>query len=101
MSEDNFVIVKNAVLLNRKEIQAREWRNYIINNWNTLTEHLNNATILIIAGRHGKQSGAIGPKDDSLFETHQKQVKAELNLKTKNNLQTLQKLLIVLGGNYE
>ena len=75
MADENFVIEKNAVLLNKKEIQAREWRNYIINNWDTLTEHLENATILIIAGRHGKRSGAIGPYEDTLFVTHQRQVR--------------------------
>ena len=77
--EDNFVVEKSAVLLNKRKIAAREWKNYIIDNWDQLTQHLQSgATILILAGRHGDESGSIGPSDKNLISTHAKQVKLDL-----------------------
>ena len=83
MEDDgDFIVLKNAILLNRREVAAREWRNFILENWQKLTEHLENATILMIAGRHGKESGDIGPYQDTLLWTHEQQVKImEKNLK--------------------
>ena len=83
MEDDgDFIVLKNAILLNRREVAAREWRNFILENWQKLTEHLENATIMLIAGRHGKASGDIGPYQDSLLWTHEQQVKImEKNLK--------------------
>ena len=72
--DDNFVVQKNAVLLNKRGIQAREWRNYIIENWDRLTENLKDAVILIITGRHGKSDGSIGHYDENVVQTHLGQV---------------------------
>ena len=70
----NFVVVKNAVMLNKRKVQAREWRNYLKKNWNELTQNLHDATILILAGRHGNEDGTIGPVEEVLIENHEKQV---------------------------
>ena len=57
MEDDgDFIVLKNAILLNRREVAAREWRNFILENWQKLTEHLENATILMIHTRRLSQN---------------------------------------------
>ena len=71
----NLIVQKSAILLNNREVQVREWLNYLIDNWASLTESLRDSTILIFAGRHGMESGMIGPSDDSLIPQHEKLVR--------------------------
>ena len=52
--------LKSSVLLSSTEVQARQWMKYLKEHWKDLTIGLHNATILILAGRHGQESGAIG-----------------------------------------
>ena len=47
---------------------------YLKKNWVNLTDDLREATILLLAGRHGLKTGRIGPKDDNLIEWHQRLV---------------------------
>ena len=70
----DFIVLKNAILLNTDEVQVREWRNFIIEKWQKLTEHLVNATILLVGGRHGKESGEIGPPGENVMYNLEKQV---------------------------
>ena len=44
---------------------------YLKKNWKELTTGLHNATILILAGRHGDEDGSIGPTDKFLMYNHQ------------------------------
>ena len=53
-------IYKGSVLLINREVQVIEWLDYLKDNLENLTDGLKNATILILAGRHGKEDGAIG-----------------------------------------
>ena len=53
-------IHKGSVLLVNRKVQVREWAGYLENNLEDLTYGLKNATILILAGRHGREDGAIG-----------------------------------------
>ena len=53
-------IHKGSVLLVNRKVQVREWAGYLENNLEDLTYGLKNATILILAGRHGKENGTIG-----------------------------------------
>ena len=71
----NLIIVKNAVLLNKRRVQAREWLKYFKKNWNELTQNLRNATILILAGRHGNEDGTIGPVEEALMYNHERLVR--------------------------
>ena len=71
----NLIVQKSAILLNNREVQVREWLNYLIDNWVSLTESLRDFTILILAGRHGMEDGMIGPCDDSLIPQHEKLVR--------------------------
>ena len=64
-----------AVLLNKWEVATIQWSLYVRNNWDRLTENLRDATILLLAGRHGLKSGRIGPKDDRVIVWHQNMVK--------------------------
>ena len=66
---------KGAVLLNKQKVETIEWLHYVKNNWDRLTENLRDATILLLAGRHGLESSRIGPKDDRVIVWHQKMVK--------------------------
>ena len=66
---------KGAVLLNKQEVETIEWLHYVKNNWDRLTENLRDATILLLAGRHGLESSRIGPKDDRVIVWHQRMVK--------------------------
>ena len=52
--------LKSSVLLSSTEVQARQWMKYLKEHWKDLTIGLHNATILILTGRHGQESGAIG-----------------------------------------
>ena len=65
---------KGAVLLNKTSVQPREWSQYLKKNWVKLTEDLRDATILLLAGRHGLETGRIGPKDDRIIDWHQRLV---------------------------
>ena len=75
MADSNKTMLKCAVLLNKREIQAIEWRHFMEDNWNELTAHLRDATILVLTGRHGNESGLIGPAEDFLTEEQVQQVR--------------------------
>ena len=64
-------VQKAAVLLNKGEVQAVDWMDYLKKNWEELTAGLHNATILILAGRHGDEDGSIGPTDKFIMYNHQ------------------------------
>ena len=69
----NLVEIKCAVLLNKRKVQIREWRNYLTKRWETLTKDLKNTTVLILAGRHGEDDGKIAiiqGNEDDLLEGH-------------------------------
>ena len=51
---------KKSLLLSDRQVQAREWLKLLKKDWEDLTYGLQNATILILAGRHGQEDGAIG-----------------------------------------
>ena len=51
---------KKSLLLSDRQVQAREWLKLLKKDWKDLTSGLHNATILILAGRHGQEDGAIG-----------------------------------------
>ena len=72
--EPNLKCYKGAVLLNKWEVSTLEWSLYVRKNWDRLTENLRDATILLLAGRHGLKSGRIGPKDDRVIVWHQNMV---------------------------
>ena len=74
-SDDNLTVVKNAVLLNKGEVQVREWLKYFKENWHDLTQNLRNATIVILAERHGNEDGSIGPSENVLMLNHEKFVR--------------------------
>ena len=71
----NLKVLKYAVLLNKSEIQVREWRSYMEKNWAELTAHLRNATILFLTGRHGQEDGSIGDQDDNVTRNQIQQVR--------------------------
>ena len=75
----NLILQKSAILLNNRKVQVREWLDYLIDNWASLTESLRDSTILILAGRHGMEDGMIGPSDDSLIPQHEKLVRFKKN----------------------
>ena len=75
----NLVEFKCAVLLNKRKVQIREWRNYLTKRWETLTKGMKNATVLILAGRHGDDhdDGKIAPiqgNEDDVLEGHDEMV---------------------------
>ena len=53
---------KLAVFTCADEIDERQIRFYVINNWDTLTQGMDNSTILFIAGVHGLESGKLGTR---------------------------------------
>ena len=53
---------KLAVFTCNDEIDERQIRFYVIENWKTLTRGMDNSTILFIAGVHGYQTGKLGPR---------------------------------------
>ena len=74
-SNDNLKALKCAVLLNKTEVQAMQWRLYFEKNWKDLTAYLRNDTILILTGRHGSEDGSIGPQDEKVMENQIQQVR--------------------------
>ena len=72
--ENNQFDLKCAVLLNKKEVSPHEWKEYIEEHWERLSKNLKNSTVLILAGRHGKQDGTIGPYEDRVLRWHEKVV---------------------------
>ena len=55
---------KLAVFTCNDEIDERQIRFYVIHNWETLTQGMDNSTILFIAGVHGDETGKLGPNED-------------------------------------
>ena len=41
-------------------MQSKDWLMYLKQHWKDLTVGLHDATILILAGRHGNEDGSIG-----------------------------------------
>ena len=54
---------KLAVFTCNDEINELQIRYYVIKNWATLTQGMDNSTILFIAGVHGLKTGKLGPKE--------------------------------------
>ena len=54
---------KLAVFTCNDEINELQIRYYVIKNWVTLTQGMDNSTILFIAGVHGLKTGKLGPKE--------------------------------------
>ena len=52
---------KLAVFTCNDEIDERQIRFYVIDNWKTLTLGMDNSTILFLAGVHGYETGKLGP----------------------------------------
>ena len=73
--EENLRAQKCAVLLNKIEVTANQWRYYLQENWHELTAHLRNATILFLTGRHGLEDGSIGPQDEWVTKNQVQQVR--------------------------
>ena len=71
----NLIVQKGAILLNNRQVQVREWLDYLKDNWASLTESLRDFTILILAGRHGNEDGTIGPAEGALIPQHEKLVR--------------------------
>ena len=63
---------KLAVFTCNDEIDERQIRFYVIDNWETLTQGMDNSTILFIAGVHGLETGKLGPK---IFSAMKNQVR--------------------------
>ena len=66
----NLQSYKGAVLLNKRAVQSREWKNFVIDHWDSLTKDLKNTTILWLAGRHGLKTGKIGSKDETAMDSN-------------------------------
>ena len=62
-----------VIITSDDEIEAPQWRKYLITNWDKLTRK--NAKLLILAGIHGGEEGEIGPSDDGLLKDNIKQIK--------------------------
>ena len=75
----NLTVRKGAVLINRREVEVFQWLQYLRKNFDKLTADLNDATILILAGRHGEEDGSIGIRDVKVFENHEKMVKITIS----------------------
>ena len=74
-SRGNLQVQKSAVLLNKVQVTANQWRHYLQKNWHELTAHLQNATILFLTGRHGLEDGSIGPQDEWVTKNQIQQVR--------------------------
>ena len=70
----NLQSYKGAVLLNKHKVSTIDWLHYLRDNWNRLTGDVRDATILLLAGRHGLETGRIGPKDDNAIVWHERMV---------------------------
>ena len=70
----NLSAVKGAVLINKRQVQAQEWLNFLKRDFYNLTDGLYDATILILAGRHGEEDGSIGARQDIVIVNHQRLV---------------------------
>ena len=57
---------KLAIFSAYAEVNEREVRNYLIEKWETITQGMNDSTMLFMAGIHGSDQGTIGPKARSL-----------------------------------
>ena len=68
----NLKAEKSVVLINKRQVQAMQWLQYIKKHWYELTADLYDGTILILAGRHGLEDGRIGPKQDIVLENHRR-----------------------------
>ena len=64
---------KLAIFTSAEEVEVREFREFLVEKWKTLSAGLDNGTILFIAGVHGTDDGKLGPRADSI-ETLKKQV---------------------------
>ena len=72
--ETNHLSFKGAVLLNKEKVSAHEWEEYVEENWERLSQRLENATVLIMTGRHGEEDGTIGNRDPRIISWHQRVV---------------------------
>ena len=64
-STENFIgwdfrIENLSIVTSIGKVNARQVREVIIDKWDVLFEHLNNGTVLFIAGIHGNEDGTLG-----------------------------------------
>ena len=52
---------KLAIFTSTEEVEVREFREFLVEKWKTLSAGLDNGTILFIAGVHGTDERPFGP----------------------------------------
>ena len=69
--EGKIVSEKLAVFTFNDVISEPEFRRYFIDKWETLTQQMENSTILFIGGIHGDKKGNLGPNENIISLTNQ------------------------------
>ena len=72
MAEEIFQSDHLVIITSKIQIDAVQWRNYMVDNQNKWIRK--NARILILTGIHGSSDGKLGPADYELVEDYEDQV---------------------------
>jgi DNA replication protein DnaC len=62
MSEHTFAVEKLVIISSKEEINMSQWRRYLKDNWERLMPA--RTRLLVLAGIHGCEDGALGVKED-------------------------------------
>ena len=85
-SEPYFASERLVIITSSSEIEAPQWRQYLVTNWGRLTRR--NSRILVLAGIHGERDGKIGPVDGGLLDDNKRQLRVlrkKLNREMEEN----------------
>ena len=76
MSDEVFTSEHLVIITSQIAIDALQWRNYMIDHWSRLMRR--DATVLVLAGIHGKNNGEVGEEDPGLVKDYQKQIRVAI-----------------------
>ena len=76
MAEEVFTAEHLVIITSQIAIDALQWRKYMSDHWSRLTRR--DATILVLAGIHGEDDGAVGEEDAGLLKDYQKQIRVAI-----------------------
>ena len=84
--EKVFSAEKKVIITSNDQVDAYQWRPYILKNWDNLMLQ-KDTKVLVLAGIHGKQDGVLGNPDVKLLDDYRRQIKYLMGKKVKKKIQ--------------
>ena len=84
--EKVFSAEKKVIITSNDQVDALQWRTYILKNWENLMQQ-KDTKVLVLAGIHGEKDGELGNQDIDLLDDYRRQIKYLMGKRVKKEIQ--------------